>query len=92
MTYGVRDSPTLMTSLSEKCQTSLQQRKQDWVGGDPRPEPESVVILVASVRDLKLHSHPWCESQPALSKDLEIHKSSVLRMTVLGEKLSSGHK
>lgn len=81
-----------MASLSEKCQTPLQQQKQDWVGGDPCPEPELVVILVASVHDLKLHSHPWCESQPVLSKDLETHKSSVLRMTVLEEKLNSGHK
>lgn len=81
-----------MASLSEKCQTPLQQQKQDWVGGDPRPEPELVVILVASVGDLKLHGHPSCESQPVLSKDLEIHKSSALRMAVLEEKRNSGHK
>ena len=60
--------------------------------GRGRSSPRARVILVASVRDLKLHSHPWCESQPVLCKDLEIHESSVLRMAVLEEKLNSGHK
>lgn len=40
----VCDSETQMAILDEKFQTPSQQQRQGWGGGDPRQEPESVVI------------------------------------------------